>query len=111
IKTLTPSMDEFVAQLKEVNGDLAALSQKVGLVDELATRQQVRKALSETFGSDGKDSYNAIGYYEYKTTVKPTTQSGASNIAVVIASGTIMDGSQPRGTVGGDTVAGLLREA
>ncbi|MCG6438058.1 S49 family peptidase, partial [Vibrio parahaemolyticus] len=30
IKTLTPSMEEFVAQLKEVNGDLAALSKKVG---------------------------------------------------------------------------------
>lgn len=28
IKTLTPSMEQFVAQLKEVNGDLAALSKK-----------------------------------------------------------------------------------
>ncbi|TQQ48923.1 signal peptide peptidase SppA [Vibrio cholerae] len=111
IKTLTPSMEQFVAQLKEVNGDLAALSKKVGLVDELATRQQVRQTLAETFGSDGKDSYNAIGYYEYKTTIKPTTLTDANDIAVVVASGAIMDGSQPRGTVGGDTVAGLLREA
>lgn len=33
------------------------------------------------------------------------------DIAVVVASGAIMDGSQPRGTVGGDTVASLLRQA
>ncbi|EEY44485.1 signal peptide peptidase SppA [Vibrio mimicus] len=111
IKTLTPTMDEFVAQLKEVSGDLAALSKQVGLVDELATRQQVRQALAETFGSDGKDSYNAISYYEYKASVKPTLLNEANDIAVVVASGAIMDGSQPRGTVGGDTVAGLLREA
>ncbi|HGF7476783.1 TPA: signal peptide peptidase SppA [Vibrio mimicus] len=111
IKTLTPTMDEFVAQLKEVGGDLAALSKQVGLVDELATRQQVRQALAETFGSDGKDSYNAISYYEYKASVKPTLLNEANDIAVVVASGAIMDGSQPRGTVGGDTVAGLLREA
>ncbi|MEH0372216.1 signal peptide peptidase SppA [Vibrio mimicus] len=111
IKTLTPTMDEFVAQLKEVSGDLAALSKQVGLVDELATRQQVRQALAETFGSDGKDSYNAVSYYEYKASISPTTLPNASDIAVVVASGAIMDGSQPRGTVGGDTVAGLLREA
>ncbi len=111
IKTLTPTMDEFVAQLKEVGGDLAALSKQVGLVDELATRQQVRQTLAETFGSDGKDSYNAISYYEYKASVKPTLLNEANDIAVVVASGAIMDGSQPRGTVGGDTVAGLLREA
>ncbi|ENM5727671.1 signal peptide peptidase SppA [Vibrio mimicus] len=111
IKTLTPTMDEFVAQLKEVGGDLATLSKQVGLVDELATRQQVRQTLAETFGSDGKDSYNAISYYEYKASVKPTLLNEANDIAVVVASGAIMDGSQPRGTVGGDTVAGLLREA
>jgi len=70
IAALTPSMDEFVAQLKAVGGDLAALSQQVGLVDELATRQQMRQALSQTFGSDGKDSYNAISYYEYLASIR-----------------------------------------
>ncbi|MGL5429571.1 MAG: signal peptide peptidase SppA [Vibrio sp.] len=111
ITALTPSMDEFVARLKAVGGDLAALSQQVGLVDELATRQQMRQALSQTFGSDGKDSYNAISYYEYQASIKPAQNNAASDIAVVVASGAIMDGSQPRGSIGGDTVAGLLREA
>lgn len=110
-KTLNPSMDEFLAQLKSVNGDLAALALQLGLVDELATRQQLRANFAEQFGSNGEDSYNAIGYYDYQATMRDNFNHTADDVAVVVASGTIMDGQQPRGTVGGDTVAGLLRQA
>ncbi|MBE4572753.1 signal peptide peptidase SppA [Vibrio navarrensis] len=110
-KTLNPSMEEFLTQLKSVDGDLAALALKLGLVDELATRQQLRAKFAEQFGSNGQDSYNAIGYYDYQATMLDNFNHTVDDIAVVVASGTIMDGQQPRGTVGGDTVAGLLRQA
>ncbi|HAS6205998.1 signal peptide peptidase SppA [Vibrio vulnificus] len=110
-KTLNPSMAEFLSQLKSVNGDLAALSIKLGLVDELATRQQLRAQLAEKFGASGDDSYKAISYYDYRATMRDNFDVNADDIAIVVASGTIMDGQQPRGTVGGDTVAGLLRQA
>ncbi|MCK6262040.1 signal peptide peptidase SppA [Vibrio sp. ZSDE26] len=110
-KTLNPSMDEFLAQLKAVDGNLAELSLKLGLVDELATRQQVRSGLAEVFGSDGKDSYQAMGYYEYRTTMSPKMSIETDDIAVVVASGAIMDGKQSRNNVGGDTTASLLRQA
>ncbi|EIU7553438.1 signal peptide peptidase SppA [Vibrio vulnificus] len=110
-KTLNPSMEEFLSQLKSVNGDLAALSIKLGLVDELATRQQLRVQLAEKFGASGDDSYKAISYYDYRATMRDNFDVNADDIAIVVASGTIMDGQQPRGTVGGDTVAGLLRQA
>ncbi|HDY7982286.1 signal peptide peptidase SppA [Vibrio vulnificus] len=110
-KTLNPSMEEFLSQLKSINGDLAALSIKLGLVDELATRQQLRAQLAEKFGASGDDSYKAISYYDYRATMRDNFDANADDIAIVVASGTIMDGQQPRGTVGGDTVAGLLRQA
>ncbi|HAS8134899.1 TPA: signal peptide peptidase SppA [Vibrio vulnificus] len=110
-KTLNPSMEEFLSQLKSVNGDLAALSIKLGLVDELATRQQLRAQLAEKFGASGDDNYKAISYYDYRATMRDNFDVNADDIAIVVASGTIMDGQQPRGTVGGDTVAGLLRQA
>ncbi|NGZ66362.1 signal peptide peptidase SppA [Vibrio aestuarianus subsp. cardii] len=110
-QTLNPSMEEFLTQLKATNGDLAALSLKLGLVDELATRQQVRRELAEVFGSNGEDSYNAMSYYEYQATITPQFNSEMNDVAVVVASGAIMDGSQPRGAVGGDTTATLLRQA
>ena len=37
--------------------------------------------------------------------------SESHDVAVIVASGAIMDGKQPRGTVGGDTTAALLRQA
>ncbi|EEX92810.1 protease IV [Vibrio orientalis CIP 102891 = ATCC 33934] len=110
-KLLTPDMDTFLELLKKNNGDLAALSLNEGLVDQLATRQQVRKELIEVFGSNGDDSYNHIGFYEYQASVAPTFDLAQDDIAVVVASGAIMDGSQPPGTVGGDTTAALLRQA
>lgn len=110
-KLLTPDMDTFLELLKKNNGDLAALSLNEGLVDQLATRQQVRKELIEVFGSDGEDSYNHIGFYEYQATMTPKFDLAQDDIAIVVASGAIMDGAQPRGTVGGDTTAALLRQA
>ncbi|NRF14871.1 signal peptide peptidase SppA [Vibrio coralliilyticus] len=110
-KTLNPTMEEFLGLLKEQDGDLAALSLELGLVDELATRQQVRADLTEVFGSNGEDSYNYVDYYEYQTTMKPKFDLSQDDIAIVVASGAIMDGSQPRGATGGDTVAALLRQA
>ncbi len=111
VNAINPSMDEFLSQLKSVNGDLAKLSQKIGLVDQLATRQEVRQALADAFGKKGKDSYKAVGYYDYRQTIGATFNANADDIAVVVASGAIVDGRQPRGTVGGDTTAALLRQA
>ncbi|MCZ4371854.1 signal peptide peptidase SppA [Vibrio diazotrophicus] len=108
---LTPNMDEFLALLEQTSGDLAQLSLNIGLVDELATRQQIRLELAKTFGSDGKDSYNAVSYYDYAQTVTPQMSATNDDIAIVVASGTIMDGSQPRGSIGGDSTASLLRQA
>ncbi|WP_045607372.1 signal peptide peptidase SppA [Vibrio parahaemolyticus] len=110
-KVLNPTMEELLTAMKSVDGDLAQLAVKMGLVDELATRQDIRTLFAKEFGSDGKDSYNAISYYDYLATIRPDYTLANHDIAVVVASGAIMDGQQPRGTVGGDTVASLLRQA
>ncbi|EJG1710691.1 signal peptide peptidase SppA [Vibrio parahaemolyticus] len=110
-KVLNPTMEELLTEMKSVDGDLAQLAVKMGLVDELATRQDIHTLFAKEFGSDGKDSYNAISYYDYLATIRPDYTLANHDIAVVVASGAIMDGQQPRGTVGGDTVASLLRQA
>lgn len=110
-KVLNPTMEELLAEMRSVDGDIAKLSLKLGLVDQLATRQEIRTIFAKEFGSDGKDSYNAVSYYDYLATMHPEYDTSEDDIAVVVASGTIMDGKQPRGTVGGDTVASLLRQA
>ncbi|MDA9557017.1 signal peptide peptidase SppA [Vibrio sp.] len=110
---LNPTEREMLSQLDSVNGSLSELSTLLGLVDELATRQEIRKQLSDEFGSDGKDGYNYISYYEYQSLAhqKNNADRSANEIAVIVAKGAILDGVQPRGTVGGDSTASLLRQA
>ncbi|PMH40595.1 signal peptide peptidase SppA [Vibrio sp. 10N.286.49.B3] len=110
-QTLNPNMDEFLAELKAVDGDIALLAKNLGLVDELATRQQRRDALVEVFGSDKKGNYNHIDYYQYRMTMQPDFDEANDDIAIVVASGAIMDGSKTNRSVGGDTTASLLRQA
>ncbi|MZI93476.1 signal peptide peptidase SppA [Vibrio sp. CAIM 722] len=111
VKTLTPDMPQFLAMFKKANGNLAQLSLNAGLVDELATRPKIRAELTRKFGSDGIDSYNAISYYDYQSQVPSKPHHSKNDIAVIVASGAIMDGTQPRGRVGGDTLAAQLRDA
>ncbi|OOF10406.1 signal peptide peptidase SppA [Salinivibrio sp. MA427] len=109
---LSPSAKQLLASLRDFDGDFSALSEHLGIVDKRMTRQQIRRYLADKFGSDGEDSFEYTGYYDYL----PKIQSGFSlpgsdNIAVVVASGPIMDGRQRPGTVGGDTTAAMLRDA
>jgi protease-4 len=39
------------------------------------------------------------------------SESGEENVAIIVAAGEIMNGSQPPGTIGGDSTAELLRQA
>jgi protease IV len=108
---LSPTIVSFNDQLSSVAGDIAQLSLNVGLVDKLANRLETRQDLITIFGSNGADNYNAINFYDYLASLPAANQDAQDEIAVIIASGTIMDGQQPSGTIGGDSVAELLREA
>tara|TARA_B100000029_G_scaffold280022_2_gene274191 strand:- start:2586 stop:4406 length:1821 start_codon:yes stop_codon:yes gene_type:complete len=108
--------DEAVNLLAEVNGDSAQLALNYGLVDELLTRDQIKeriKLLVNTQETDNRDDYRSIGYGEYLSVIK--MERGAEladdTVAVVVASGTILDGSQPPGSVGGDSTADMIRRA
>ncbi|MFC1507964.1 signal peptide peptidase SppA, partial [Pseudomonadota bacterium] len=109
--SLTPDLDSFVEQLKAVKGDFAQLTLNMGLVDELISRPQLRLKMIDEFGSDGDSSFNQISYYDYQPTVVKMDLPSPNQIAVVVASGAIIDGTQRQGTVGGDSTASLLREA
>ncbi|MDO6707101.1 signal peptide peptidase SppA [Photobacterium sp. 1_MG-2023] len=108
---LTPDVPDLVEALKGVQGDFARLSQKMGLVDELVSRTQLRQQFIKEFGSDGDHGFNQISYYDYLPTVASPFGPSKNGIAVVVASGAIVDGQQGQGSIGGDTTAAQLREA
>ncbi|HIF9129082.1 TPA: signal peptide peptidase SppA [Photobacterium damselae] len=108
---LTPKLPEFIAALKSVDGDFAKLSVKLGLVDSLMTHPEMTQEFEKTFGTDQDHNFNQISYYDYLASLTDINVPSKNKIAVVIASGAIIDGPQRPGTTGGDTTAELLREA
>ena len=64
--------------------------------------------------SDAGESYNSTSLEDYLRVVqaeKRARAAGEEKIGVIIAAGEILDGSQPPGTVGGQTAAMLIRQA
>jgi len=109
--------DEIVTLLEEAGGDTAQLAVDYGLVDELLTRdamrERVREAIGEGEASASSDDYTEITLDHYVTAVRAESplQAQPSKIAVVVAAGTILDGTQPPGSIGGDSTAELIRGA
>jgi protease-4 len=114
-EAITSLIDAMPDRLRSAGGDMATLARDAKLVDTLAPRDEVRKRLIALVGED-KDtkSFRQVGMDEYLRE-KGGDRSGALGkgkaVAVVVAKGTILDGSQPAGTIGGDSTARLLRRA
>lgn len=113
------AIDRFVETLPSAlgnyRGDLASLALSARLVDRIATRPQMAAYLEEKFGAD-EDGFLNINHKTYLAhlrlpLVEPAENESAANIGVIVASGTILDGEQMEGSIGGDSLSFLLRQA
>jgi len=112
---LTALIEALPDRLRAAGGDMATLAMDGKLVDTLAPRDEVRKRLIALVGEDKeKHTFKQVGYATYLK-AKAGDRSGAKGrgkaVAVVTAKGSILDGTQPAGTIGGDSTARLLRRA
>jgi protease IV len=104
----------YIDALKRNGGDAAAVALEAGLVTGLKTDDEVTARLIELVGQgEDENSYPTIGLTDYVYVVhaeQKLKRNTAGGVGVVIASGEILDGEQPPGTIGGLTTAALLRE-
>jgi protease-4 len=111
IQYLVDNTDELVKKSKKGTAE-AFLN--YGMIDKLLTRTEQREYMVELFGeSETKESFNKISggsYYQVLQDEKKTKTSD-NRIAVIVARGTIMDGDQPPGTIGGDSTSRLIKNA
>lgn len=109
--TLESYADGFPQLLRRHGGDAAAAALAVGLVDRLMHRDEVRQRLIELVGEDedGK-SYSRIGHSSYLAAVDRPRPRSERNVAVIVAQGGIYDGWRQPGSVGGDSLADLIRQ-
>jgi protease-4 len=105
----------LVAHVQAAGGDMALVARDRGLVDELLARTDLRNVLIGHVGPDDEDrsTYSKVWMYEYlhQLRIRSIDKLKAANVAVIVASGSIIDGDQPPGTIGGDSTAALLKEA
>ncbi|WDT84474.1 signal peptide peptidase SppA [Alteromonas sp. 009811495] len=110
-ETLQGLLDKFEA----AGGDFAQYALEYNWVDALKTREEVRQELVELVGKD--ENQLGINYTAFNTYLKvvnppmPVVNNDIDKVAIVVAKGTILDGNQKAGTVGGDSTAKLLRKA
>jgi len=105
-------LDKPSGFLAEHDGNVAQLLKAEKLVDELGDKHDADAYVASLLNLPEK-SVHRIGYKQYLKAKALTEELKESPnlIGVVRASGPIVNGEQPTGTVGGDTVAGLLRDA
>jgi len=113
------ALNEFVADeaaaLAAVKGDAAKLALQRGLVTALKSRRQVAEELKVLVGEDqDSHSFNSIGMNQYLASVRSKhvlKSKSDPKVGIVVASGEILDGHQPPGTIGGESTSDLLRQA
>lgn len=106
--------DEAVTGVRATGGDLAQYALARGLVDGLKTREEFEKIVAGVAGEDeDTGGYKVVDWRPYLSIVRSDEALAGSedqNVGVIVASGEILDGEQPPGYVGGDTLAAQLRE-
>jgi protease-4 len=106
-------VDSLPKTVSAADGDAAQVALKAGLVTALANRLQVERYLIGLVGKDpATGSFNGISAADYARIVHAQKKPDQdARIGVIVASGDIEDGRQPPGTIGGDSLSALIREA
>ena len=122
-------VENAVPAMLAAKGDAAKVALDAKLVTGLKSSLDVDRRMVELVGSadpdrnkdkgaveaaEPDDEFNATPFEDYLRIVeaeKAASGGGKDKIAVIVAAGEILDGSQPPGTIGGESTADLVREA
>ncbi|NQZ82251.1 MAG: signal peptide peptidase SppA, partial [Colwellia sp.] len=115
IDNFDENVDNLVEKLTAVDGNVAEYALNNQWVDQLKTREQVNQTLNEKLGIDSnEDKYEQINFNDYLFSITdkfPIVDATSDKVAIIVAKGTILNGTQKPGTIGGDSTALLLKKA
>jgi protease-4 len=109
-------VDSLPKAVSAATGDAAKVALQAGLVTGLADKLQLERYLIGLVGKDeSTGSFNQVSAEDYARIVHAQTKvhdgDGDARIGVIVASGDILDGKQPPGSIGGDSLSRLIRQA
>lgn len=118
IANFDDNITDLITKFTKADSSFAQYALANHWVDQLKTRDQMREAMIQLVGKNKKgDTYNHIGFKDYLAAIteqKPFNNSDqlpTDKVAIIVAKGTILDGVQKPGTIGGDSTAQLIRKA
>jgi protease-4 len=112
--TLDRYAGRLPALMKETGGDLAVLAREMGLVTDVWDHGRMQARLEELVGTDEKThTFNQVHSSDYLESVRSALRQPRSDnvVGVIVASGDILDGQQPPGTIGAESTSALVRQA
>jgi protease-4 len=102
-------LNGFLSKLEKVNGSLADFAIDNTWVDKLMTHQEFDTYVNSEWISEDP---NFIDLNDYLTATKqPAITNTKDKVGIIVAKGTIYDGSRTPGDIGGDSTAKLLKQA
>ncbi len=111
--TIETNINNMHSRLVDAKGDFATMALNTGLVDRLASRTELSKYLND-LESDTEGQLRSIDLSDYLSHVDNETASNRNStqkkIAIVVAKGSMFNGEQPEGSIGGDTLAKTFQE-
>jgi protease IV len=113
-KQTVDQLNEYVLHyedvLKAADGDMARAALEHGLVDALISRDEMRQRLIAKVG-ESEGTFRQIASNDYLRATRAVQARSSNEVGVVVASGMILPGEQPRGSVGADSLTELIRSA
>ncbi|GAB3035779.1 signal peptide peptidase SppA [Bowmanella dokdonensis] len=115
ISNFDEKLTRFLDKFERAEGDFGRYALENQWVDALRTREDVRVEMAGLVGEDKNPrGYRHIGFEQYLQVITLpflSAEEETDRVGVVVARGTILNGTQKAGTIGGDSTAQLLRKA
>ena len=98
---------------KQSAGDFAKAAIEYGVIDQLSNRREFRDYLYSIAPGEEENEINIVGMNAYMNSVEmePIFEESESNVGVIIAKGSIVDGSAGPGSIAGDDFVKIIRKA
>ena len=104
--------NDYDQLLNESGDDPDKLALDYGFVDKVLDPASWKAKIISLVGASG-NSFRQVTYIDYLGTQRntaSTSNQGINKIAVITASGTILEGDQPAGFVGSDSIVSLIEK-
>ena len=107
-------VNQFAERAANTAGDLAQVALQGGLVDKVLYRKDANEYIAAVVGGmDDEGYYKAVEFENYvaRQRMALSPLGGKPQVATIVGRGTILGGEQPSGSIGAQTLGGLIADA